>query len=74
MALIDIGAQITVIPGGHTKFKQNILYTLTEATKHKIEDKQVCLPTLIIRTTTLAKFPMVILPIALNIPELAWMF
>lgn len=41
MALLDTGAQITVIPGSHTKFKQSILfYTLREAIKHKIEDKK----------------------------------
>lgn len=63
MVLIDTGAQITVIPGSLTEFKQSILYALRKVAKHKIEDKQVCF-TLIIRTTTLAKVPMVIVPLS----------
>ena len=54
MNLINFGAQITVIPGDPTEFKQGILYSL----KGVIELKTNVLH--FIQNYTLPKFPMVI--------------
>lgn len=43
MALISTMAQITLIYGVFTKFKQGTPYNLRRITEHKMGDKEICL-------------------------------
>lgn len=66
MALINTGAQITLRLWHPTKFNQRILYNLRGLLKRKI-DRVRCL-SLLIRTISWPKFPMIISTITLLYP------
>lgn len=67
MALINTMAQITLISGISTEFKQGIPYNLKRVTEHEMEDKEMSL-ILITETITLPTFLMHIAPIVLKCP------
>lgn len=60
MALINTGAQVTIIAGDPNKFKQGIPYTLRGVTNK--------LPNFTTRISVLRKFLMVIVPTDLKYP------
>lgn len=67
MALINTGAQITVILGHSTKFKQDITCNLRGVVEHNVKHRDIkCILTT--GTIVLLKFPIAILPSGLKYP------